>query len=230
MSAGTRDPMEAIKSLLAARAYREELEERAVVRAEQARAARQAEQTRQAEGERALSGDEVEEVEVTVTDLPRPVPDTLPPVVVGVDGSPESWAALEWAAAEARARGVALGVISAWSYDVLAQPPLSGHSPERLRSAAAHLLEEAARKVRRPGLPVHTWLVEGHADTTLQDVGEHAGLLVVGSRGLGPVRGALLGSVSAHLVRHAACPVAVVPRPRHGGRRQSHHGAGSRPG
>jgi nucleotide-binding universal stress UspA family protein len=53
-------------------------------------------------------------------------------------------------------------------------------------------------------------VVEGHASATLIEMSHEASLLVVGCRGHGEITGLLVGSVSEHLVCHAACPVVVV--------------------
>ena len=63
---------------------------------------------------------------------------------------------------------------------------------------------------------VTTEVVPGHAGAVLVEASRRAALLVVGSRGRGRLAEALLGSVSEHCVRHAACPVVVVRHPQSG--------------
>jgi nucleotide-binding universal stress UspA family protein len=60
--------------------------------------------------------------------------------------------------------------------------------------------------------------IEGHAAKVLLDTVTDSDLLVVGSRGHGEFAGALLGSISQHVVSHAPCPVVVVPDPRRAAR------------
>jgi nucleotide-binding universal stress UspA family protein len=69
-----------------------------------------------------------------------------------------------------------------------------------------------------PGVTLTQEVVEGHAAKVLLDAATGSDLLVVGSRGHGEFAGALLGSISQHVVSHAPCPVVVVPDSRaHGG-------------
>jgi nucleotide-binding universal stress UspA family protein len=134
-------------------------------------------------------------------------------IVVGIDGSEGSAAALRFAVEEARVRGSELRVVCAWhvppaAYDTgLVQAPLDATEFERIAgSAARRTLEEA-------GLDVATTILlrEGQAAEVLVEEAEGAELLVVGSRGLGGFRGLLLGSVSQQCAQHATCPVVIVP-------------------
>ena len=88
---------------------------------------------------------------------------------------------------------------------------------EQLREQAEKILEEQAEKVEREGATVaekHLRIAERHRSQQIVDVAEdiEAGLIVMGSRGLGGVRRALMGSVSDSVVRHAHCPVMIVRR------------------
>jgi nucleotide-binding universal stress UspA family protein len=76
-------------------------------------------------------------------------------------------------------------------------------------------LDDAAEMLRRPGLIVCRSLLAGRPASVIVDRAEasRAELVVVGSRGLGPLKSMLLGSVSAEVVDHAPCPVLVVRRP-----------------
>jgi len=138
-------------------------------------------------------------------------------ILVGVDGSEASDRALGWASDEARRRGLALHVVTCWSYPMLPwgpyQPPLA--SAEFVHEA--HLVaEKAVEKVvgsDREGLDVTVDVVEGPASLRLLDLTNDAAMVVVGSRGRGGFTGLLLGSVSQHLVEHAPCPVVVVRSP-----------------
>jgi nucleotide-binding universal stress UspA family protein len=126
----------------------------------------------------------------------RPAPSTLLSIVVGVDGSAESAMAAEFAAEEARLRGVPLTAVHATT----TTPPAS----EVLSSGP---LDPA----RDPGVNVERHSVPAGAAEALIDASASARTIVVGTRGSGGVRGVRLGSTSKALLRHARCPVVVVP-------------------
>ena len=132
-------------------------------------------------------------------------------VVVGVDGSEHSKLALAWAAEEARIRGVGLEVVLAWT--LLAQPgreqPKPDYGDDDARAVLEQLVADTLGNDRPPGLVLSP--VNELAARSLIDASEDAAVVVVGSRGLGGFRELLLGSVSAQVVRHARCPVVVVP-------------------
>lgn len=132
-------------------------------------------------------------------------------IVVGVDGSPASLAALEWAAQQATLTGAPLEVVTTWEWPQSFgwALPLPDYNPAE---DAGRMLDEATQKVRtaHPGLEVRTSVVGGHPAPTLVDASNGASLLVVGSRGHGEFAGMLLGSVSSHCVTNAHCPVVVV--------------------
>ncbi|WP_307815825.1 universal stress protein [Streptomyces sp. 7-21] len=137
------------------------------------------------------------------------------PVVVGVDGSPSSLAAVGVAAAEARMRRCPLRVVHAFTPPTLYVPryPQSVQAAERsLRAVAAQALTDAEQRARElaPGIDVSGEIVTGESLTVLRDRSRGAALLVVGSRGMGSFAGLLLGSTSAKLAAHAQCPVMVV--------------------
>jgi nucleotide-binding universal stress UspA family protein len=135
-------------------------------------------------------------------------------VLVGLDGSDSSLAALGYAASEALALEVPL--VAATVY--WEQPWGFGKQPETdpavtaAREAEA-LVEQAVKPLRdkHPGLRVEVRTLHSlNPEHSLLEESEHAGLTVVGSRGRGGFAGLLLGSVSRTLVHHARCPVAVV--------------------
>ncbi|WP_090045712.1 universal stress protein [Lentzea fradiae] len=136
------------------------------------------------------------------------------PVVVGVDGSPASLAALRWAVEDAARRGCAVEAVTAWhaDYGVMIGPlpaeVLADVSPQAMREAAQRVLERSVEGIE--GVEVRRILVEGDARDVLAKASRDAELLVVGSRGHGRLLGAILGSVSSHCVHHAGCPVVVV--------------------
>ncbi|GHC95431.1 universal stress protein [Streptomyces violarus] len=135
------------------------------------------------------------------------------PITAGVDGSQEGLAALAWAAREAVRRGVALRVVHAWrvqSPEVI-ESAITGDADsqaERVHNAVT----EAVRTVteRHPDLDVTTDVVEGPAVDTLVAAAADAELLVLGSRGHGPIVGFLLGSVGQQVIAGAARPVVLV--------------------
>ena len=134
-------------------------------------------------------------------------------IVVGVDASEYSDAALEWAAAEAKRSGRRLLLVTVWhwSSSVMGSPmSLFGHTDPY--TAGRHILEQSARRARATGVSVLTWLVEGSPAATLAELSSEAAMLVVGSHGHGVVR-SLLGSVSRGCLAQASCPVVIVPVP-----------------
>ncbi|HEV3327954.1 MAG TPA: universal stress protein [Acidimicrobiales bacterium] len=138
-------------------------------------------------------------------------------VVVGVDGSPNAWHALEWAAAEAALRGATLRIVSAF------EDPVTGVGLGTAFGAGApinvdpSLIEDAAKDVANEGVrragnvPTEVVARCDRPGDVLLDASKGAALLVVGSRGHGAVGSFLLGSVSNFVVHHASCPVVIVP-------------------
>lgn len=136
-------------------------------------------------------------------------------VVVGVDGSEDSLAAVRFAAAEADRSGSELHVVHAWeqpavyvSVDYLAQ----GYDKQMIDTERVVLGESCAGLAEKyPDLVVHEDLVQGQPATAVLDAAaDGARLVVVGSRGRHGITRMLLGSVSHTVVLHAPCPVAVV--------------------
>lgn len=148
-----------------------------------------------------------------VPPLTRPAADR---VVVGVDGSPESVAALQTAADEADRLGAVLDVVHAWQEPSVAWavrvPPDLGSAT---RAGEQRLLEAvvAGLEQEHPGLQVRRHLLEAPAAAALLAEADSARLLVVGSRGLHGVARMLLGSTSHAAVLHSPCPVLVVRVP-----------------
>jgi nucleotide-binding universal stress UspA family protein len=130
-------------------------------------------------------------------------------VVVGIDGSPSSERALEWAAGEAARCGAVLeGHASHGSgYVFISNEEVQMAMKKTIDEAAAHVADIA------PGVTFNGVTHEGAAAKDLIDASEGAGLLVVGSRGLGGFSGLLLGSVSQQCALHAHCPVVIVRPP-----------------
>jgi nucleotide-binding universal stress UspA family protein len=134
---------------------------------------------------------------------------------VGYDGSPESQRALELAAALARTGGARLRLVHAVDLTFAVAPPLDARAYTEMTRAAREAAREALdAAIERLGSGVRAEgaVLEGDARELLVEDSAADDLLVVGSRGRGPIRRVLLGSVSAHVVHEAACPVVVVPR------------------
>lgn len=138
-------------------------------------------------------------------------------IVVGVDGSAGSRAALAFAVAEAGRRGGAvLRAVSVWQYPyiALAPAPLGGAvaPATEMQAAAEEALATVLAEAALPeGLEVERVVREGSAAHVLLDEAESAALLVVGARGHGGFTGLLLGSVATQCVNHARVPTAVIP-------------------
>jgi nucleotide-binding universal stress UspA family protein len=143
-------------------------------------------------------------------------------IVVGVDGSAGSLAALRWAAGESRLRGGSVSVVMAWQAPhIHGAPNLWGVGMDPSLDSEKVLADAAAKEAARIEAELQpsddvaiSWeVVGGHPVQTLVSVSEGADMLVVGARGHGSFAGALLGSVSQALVTHAMCPVVVIPDP-----------------
>ena len=138
-------------------------------------------------------------------------------IIVGIDGSPQSGNALEWAVARARLGGEQLELVNAYSvfpdldfygfHGVAARPPVDWFTEfsEQLLDAAAARVHELA-----PNLPCSVTSTMGHPAQVLAAASEDADGLVVGRRGLGGAASALLGSVSNQLTIQAKCPLVVA--------------------
>jgi nucleotide-binding universal stress UspA family protein len=136
-------------------------------------------------------------------------------VVVGVDGSEPSLAAVAWAAEEAELRGATLEAVLAWTY--LDQPGDGTFRPDYTESDARQFLEAALdQALGHRGAPsaarVEPVLVCDNPARALLGRSDGADLIVVGHRGRGGFAGMRLGSVSQNVASHATGPV-VVHRP-----------------
>ena len=131
-------------------------------------------------------------------------------VVVGVDGSDSSLAALEWALQEARLRAGQVHVVTAWHYPLLGDAAGKAEDHEAFGDNARNVHADALRRASGSGVAVTGEVKEGHTAEVLLKAAAGADLLVVGSRGRGGFSEMRLGSVSSHAVHHARCPVLVV--------------------
>lgn len=133
-------------------------------------------------------------------------------LVVGIDGSDGSRAALRWAAAEARLRGVPLVAVEAWEFSPLIFAADVPMALDDLRASVVdHLHALVADEVGDGGPEVTELVVEQAPVPALLGQCAPDDLLVVGSRGRGGFAGLLLGSVSHQLASHAPCPVVIIP-------------------
>ncbi|MFF3625001.1 universal stress protein [Streptomyces sp. NPDC002467] len=131
-------------------------------------------------------------------------------VIVGVDGSPESRAAARWAAQEAVLRRVALRLVHAvdWPLD----PVFPGLGRQDVDRWADHALTEAAQELQRrhPELEIATRCLAARPAAALAAEAADAGLLVLGSRGLGGLVGFIIGSVAVSTLVATDTPVVLI--------------------
>lgn len=138
-------------------------------------------------------------------------------ILVAIDGSPESTAALTWASQEAQVSARALRLVHVVEY-------LPGYgyfwastvgATTALQDSGERILADARAFVRElsPTVPVRTSAMTGSVVQTLLAECESSSLAVVGSRGAGAFSRLLLGSVSHRLATHASCPVVIVDEP-----------------
>jgi nucleotide-binding universal stress UspA family protein len=135
------------------------------------------------------------------------------PVVVGVDGGPDSLRALAWAAEYASTVGAPLIALAAVETPAIAGPyAMAGWvEPSILEDRARGMLADAVRDTLGEDARTREIVLRGHPAEALVAASRDARLVVVGSRGRGGFKGMLLGSVSQHVVPHAHCPVVVLP-------------------
>lgn len=133
-------------------------------------------------------------------------------IVVGVDGSKSSVAALEWGLRQAELTGSSLEAIATWEWPTnygWAFPFPPEYDP---KADAERMLSDilAPLLVAYADVSVQTTVVEGHPAPVLIAASKGAELLVVGSRGHGEFAGMLIGSVSEHCAANAHCPVLIL--------------------
>lgn len=140
------------------------------------------------------------------------------PILVGVDGSTASTAALEWAVAEAARRDLPVQavmihlpqgqiMIGAVPYDALPPTGIAAEHADCVRRLAATVGE-----VEPSGATVDQIVATGRPGEELAKLSENAEMLVVGSHGHSRLAEVMLGSVSSYCVHHSTCPVVIIPR------------------
>ncbi|CAM4402224.1 Universal stress proteinc/MT2061 [Mycobacterium basiliense] len=138
-------------------------------------------------------------------------------VVVAVDGSPASNAAVCWAARDAALKNIPLTVVHVVNADVATWPPMpypetwavwQEDEGRKVVAAAVKIAEEAVTGQRK--LTVKSEIVFSTPVPTMVEMSAEAELVVAGSSGRGALARVLLGSVSSSLVRRASCPVAII--------------------
>jgi nucleotide-binding universal stress UspA family protein len=157
----------------------------------------------------------------------RPVTESIPEpwfpggsIVAGVDGSPSSIQAVEWAARQAGLEQRPLALLHTFHIEGIYWLPAMGYDPSEirqlLREDGGTLLDAAEQRAKEisPGVDLYRVMGDADARQALIEASKQASMVVVGSRGRGPVASTFLGSVGVAVVRHAACPV-VVRRPEH---------------
>lgn len=141
-------------------------------------------------------------------------------VVVGVDGSAASLSALDFALAYARTHMLALTAVRAWRFDWMTRAAVDEDVAEVSnhveRVEAAHLHRDVrivthANPDHAADVVVDELAIYGHPTSALLIAATHASLIVVGTRGRGPLRALLLGSVSQSILRSSTVPIVVVP-------------------
>jgi nucleotide-binding universal stress UspA family protein len=135
-------------------------------------------------------------------------------VVVGVDGSDPSLAALSWASRYGAATGATVRAVRVWHYPTGAGLP-PGKTPQPVEGEVEgwernDLSEALAKASLDPSAQIETKVVYGHPAQALIDESSGQSLLVVGHRGHGGFAAALTGSIALSCVNHAACPVVVI--------------------
>jgi nucleotide-binding universal stress UspA family protein len=142
-------------------------------------------------------------------------------IVVGIDDSVGARKALRWAFDEARLRTTSLTVVHAFTSSVAWIDVGSGEvakmrnaEHERQTAAALDIVDDV-RNTHDTDTRIEVVAMAAEPDELLLAQAEDAALLVVGSRGRGGVRSAILGSVSQRCATHSPCPVVIVPDRAH---------------
>jgi nucleotide-binding universal stress UspA family protein len=138
-------------------------------------------------------------------------------VVVGVDGSPSSRAALRWSVRQAALTGGMVDAVMAWHAHAaplvggFGQTPKEVDDDDVLADETRQALDKVISEEVKPDEVrlVHPRIIMGHPAEALMYASQDGDLLAVGSRGHGGFAEVLLGSVSQYLVHHSNCPVLI---------------------
>jgi nucleotide-binding universal stress UspA family protein len=140
------------------------------------------------------------------------IPAVAPPttLLVGLDGSEMSHRAAAYAAMLATSFGAE--VVAAHAVGLLTILDGESHPSDQVRDRLARAVEEWAEPLRAGGATYRTVLEDGPPGLVLLRMVERtrAGMVVLGTRGIGSAEGVVLGSTSYHLVQHAPVPVLVT--------------------
>lgn len=133
-----------------------------------------------------------------------------PRIVVGVDGSPPSILALGWAGALAPLLQADIRVVTAWEFEIPygRLTPAVADPDHVARGVCSEAVSKAFGSVPPPALELV--IRQGPATKVLVDESRQAQLLILGSRGLGALKGLLIGAVSAAVAEHAKCSVLIA--------------------
>lgn len=136
-------------------------------------------------------------------------------IIVGIDGSEQSYGALLWAAGEARRRNRPIRLVTAYALPVFTGSGFDSSytmiNEQALSEGVAQILDEAKKRLAGQDVELRATVETGDASAILEKLSEKAELMVVGSRSARGFFGRLLGTVSTSLPAHSHCPVVVVP-------------------
>ncbi|EOD70251.1 universal stress protein [Amycolatopsis vancoresmycina] len=135
-------------------------------------------------------------------------------IVVGVDHSAISAAALRWAVSEAAVSGRQVVALRAWTFEpVYDLGAAVAGTPQAVADRERHQLDEVVGEVRaeHPGVAIRAELVEHSPAVALEEASKTASMLVLGSHGHSRLLKLLVGSVAEHCLHEAGCPVVVIP-------------------
>jgi nucleotide-binding universal stress UspA family protein len=134
-------------------------------------------------------------------------------IVVGVDGSPSSVDALEWAFGQAILTGSVIEAVCAWHYPNVygaAVPDIADYHALAEETLAKAITEARNADHAYGAVPIRPVVVKAQPAHALLEQARGAILLVIGFRGHAGLSEALLGSVSQHVLHHARCPVVII--------------------
>ncbi|MDL9938252.1 universal stress protein [Gordonia sp. ABSL1-1] len=136
-------------------------------------------------------------------------------ILVGVDGSEASTSAVRWAAGAAQVEGVGLKIVGVYDASTSDYAPgliIPQDVIDAIRQDASDAVHAAATvaKEAAPDVALETSIVDGDAARALLELGKDASAIVLGTRGLGSVKGLFLGSVSTTVAAHSHGRVVVV--------------------